>query len=64
MANKKSAVTNKVKDIITPTVLVSKDEWKAICTKEKAWCEFDEVKNMTYEEAVWYVQHMPTFVPM
>jgi len=47
-----------------PTVCVSKDEWKSICKKEDAWCDFEEVKNMTYEEAEWYVQHMPTFVPM
>ena len=52
------------KEYETPIICVSKDEWKAICKEADAWCDFEEVKDMTYEDAKWYVQHMPTWVPM
>lgn len=52
------------KEFEVPTVCVSKDEWKSICTEEGAWCDFEEVKDMTYEQAKNYIHCMPTFVPM
>lgn len=44
--------------------MLTKEEWKEICKEVGAWCEYDEVKDLTYDQAVQYVKTMPTFVPM
>lgn len=44
--------------------MVTIEEWKQICKEEGAWCSYEEVKDMTYEQAVQYVHTMPTFEPM
>ena len=44
--------------------MLTKEEWKQICEEIGAWCEYDEVKDLTYEQAVQYIKTMPTFVPM
>ena len=44
--------------------MLTKEEWKQICEEIGAWCEYGQVKDLTYEQAVQYIKTMPTFVPM
>ena len=57
-------MSDELKQIYDQAGILTKDEWKQICKQTGKWCEYDEVKNLTYDQAVQYVQTMPTFVPM
>lgn len=43
---------------------ITKEQWKEICKRIGVWCNFDEVKDLTYEEAEHYIATIPVWVPM
>jgi len=43
---------------------VTIEQWKDICKKYDRWCNYDEVKDYTYEQAEAYVKHMPVWGPV
>lgn len=55
---------DELKQIYDQAGILTRDEWKQICEQTGKWCEYGEVKNLTYDQAVQYVQTMPTFIPM
>lgn len=44
--------------------LVSKSEWISLCQKYGQWCNFEDVKNFTLEEAEYFIKNMPCWEPM
>lgn len=44
--------------------MVTKTQWKELCKRIGKWCLFEEIENLTYEEAEKYISTMSVWEPM
>lgn len=51
-------------DARCPNYMMDKTLWKELCTEFDKWCNYEEVKGMTYVEGRSYIEHMPVWIPM
>ena len=42
-------------------LILKKQEWIALCKKYNKWCLYEEVYNLSYEQAEFYIKNMPVW---
>lgn len=51
-------------DARCPQYKMDKRLWKELCQEFGKWCNYEEVRNMTYVEGRKYIENMSVWVPM